>query len=347
MAVVVGGLVLASCGGGGSPEPTLRTFAYVANDNSGDVSIFRVDEEGDGTLHPIGRVNAGARPLTVAIHPLGQYAYAVNVGSDSITAYKVDPATGMLSAIGSAATGRSPFLLQFHPSGRFAFGTNSGDGSISTYVVDQTTGILTASATVQVGEQSTGLAVHPSGKFLYVEGADQLFAFGIRETGELSLINSVAAGTAPEGVFINPAFGFVHVMGDASTATSHAIDPTSGAVAAASSVSNVEAFSVRSTAIDPTGRLAYVANVQATSVLTYAINSTTGELTLKGTLPTGPNPNSAAISPSGRFVYVPNSQDNTVSAFKVDQATGLLSTTGQPVPAGDRPFSITIASFLH
>lgn len=348
LAVFLGGLVLASCGGGGTPEPVRRTFAYVANDDSGDVSIFRVDDEGEGALHPVGRVAAAPGTLTVTVHPQGRFAYAVNTASDSITTFRVDPATGMLAASGSAATGRAPFLLQFHPSGRYAFLTISTDGVVATYDVDPESGVLTLRTTTPVGERSTGMAIHPSGKFLYVEGGAQLFAFAIRDNGELSLINAVATEATPEGVFMNPSIGFVHVMNNLGLATSHAIDPTTGAVsAAASTMNDIGAFSVRSTALDSTGRFAYIADPSGESVRVFAIDAVTGALTHVRTLPTGPYPLSLALSPSGRFVYVPNSQDDTVSSFRVDPATGLLSTMGQPVPAGERPFSITMASFLH
>ena len=191
------------------------------------------------------------------------------------------------------------------------------------------------------------MAVHPSGKFLYVEGDDRLFAFRIEANGALTPINSVSTGPDPEGVFVNPVLGFVHVMGDNRAASSHPIDPASGAVGPASAANSVDAFSVRSTAIDATGRLAYVADLQNVSMRVYTIDSTNGEMKLKGTAPTGPYPISAAISPSGRFVYATNSQNDTVSAFRVNAETGLLSTLGLPVPAGDRPFSITIATLIH
>jgi 6-phosphogluconolactonase (cycloisomerase 2 family) len=87
-------------------------------------------------------------------------------------------------------------------------------------------------------------------------------------------------------------------------------------------------------AVHPTARLAFVADVGANSVSSFAISS--GVLTqAAGPVPTGQHPFQVAVDPSGRFVYVVNKLDNNIAAFSVDTTTGALTPlANSPFPAG-------------
>jgi YVTN family beta-propeller protein len=73
------------------------------------------------------------------------------------------------------------------------------------------------------------------------------------------------------------------------------------------------------------GKFAYVTNFNSSDVSMYAINVTTGALTLKGTIAAGQNPSSIAVHPSGKFAYVTNSVSNDISIYSIDTATGALA----------------------
>ena len=53
-------------------------------------------------------VAAGTLPISLAIDPAGQFAYAANDNSGDISAYAVDSTTGALSFIGNFAAGNKP-----------------------------------------------------------------------------------------------------------------------------------------------------------------------------------------------------------------------------------------------
>jgi 6-phosphogluconolactonase len=67
-----------------------------------------------------------------------QFVYVANVG-DSISAYNLNPKTGVLTALSGSpfATGAPPFFLALHPSNRFLYATNrSGTNTVSGYSID-------------------------------------------------------------------------------------------------------------------------------------------------------------------------------------------------------------------
>jgi DNA-binding beta-propeller fold protein YncE len=106
-----------------------------------------------------------------------------------------------------------------------------------------------------------------------------------------------------------------------------------------------------SLAVHPSGKFVYVANeggFTPTSVSMYAINATTGDLILIGTIAADGRAVAVAVDPSGKFAYVADGGDNSdgskgvnVSMYTIDAATGVLTSIGK-IAAGLSPSSIAI-----
>jgi len=101
-----------------------------------------------------------------------------------------------------------------------------------------------------------------------------------------------------------------------------------------------------SVAVDPSGKFAYVANLNSNDVSMYTIDVTTGALTSIGTIAAGSNPSSVAVDPSGRFAYVANGGSNSVSMYTIDATTGTLTSIGT-IAAGTTPRSAAIVGILQ
>lgn len=133
-------------------------FVYVANcgdfeQNPGDLEMYTISPS-DGSLTPAGTIGAGSCPLSVAVHPSGKFAYAVNTGSDGgpdiegVSIYTINP-TGTLTSLGIVEnTGNCPSSIAIDPSGKFAYVTNHCDNTMSMYTIDPTSGALTLIGTV-------------------------------------------------------------------------------------------------------------------------------------------------------------------------------------------------------
>jgi 6-phosphogluconolactonase (cycloisomerase 2 family) len=98
-------------------------------------------------------------------------------------------------------------------------------------------------------------------------------------------------------------------------------------------------------AVDPAGKLLYVANADNANVLAFSIDANTGQLTpVPGSpFPTGfINSNDDVVDPSGRFLYV-STNGSQVSGYTINSATGSLTPIpGSPFPAGSFTFGLAI-----
>jgi len=183
-----------------------------------------------------------------------------------------------------------------------------------------------------------GVAVSPNGKFVYVANengtpgvAGNVAMFTINAmTGTLTSIGTIAAGTDPVSVTVDPTGKFSYVANSGSNDVSmFTINATTGALASLGTIA--AGTNPGFVAVDPAGKFAYVTNFKSNDVSMYTINSTTGVLMPIGSIAAGTSPTSIAVHPSGKFAYVTNSMSNDVSIYSIDGATGaltLIETTG-------------------
>ena len=101
-------------------------------------------------------------------------------------------------------------------------------------------------------------------------------------------------------------------------------------------------------AVSPSGRFAYVSNVDSFDVTTFGIDPLSGALTEVGTETAAQDfPFSMCVDPSGRFAYVANAGAGSVTTFSIDPTSGTLAEVGTPVPAGQGPRSIVAIGVLE
>jgi DNA-binding beta-propeller fold protein YncE len=110
----------------------------------------------------------------------------------------------------------------------------------------------------------------------------------------------------------------------------YTINPTTGVLASIGPPVPTNDEFTDSVTVDPSGKFAYVASsgdvwdIDFGTVVTYAINPTTGILKPTGPIATELSPTSIAIHPSGKFAYVTNSASNDVSMYSIG-TTGTLT----------------------
>jgi len=85
--------------------------------------------------------------------------------------------------------------------------------------------------------------------------------------------------------------------------------------------------------ITPNGKFLYASNRgDANSLAIYAVDPSTGKLTLKGFQSTlGKTPRNFMIDPTGHWLLAANQNGKSVVVFKIDQQTGLLTDTGKKI----------------
>lgn len=247
--------------------------------------------------------------LSVALDPLGRFAYGVSPFSQTVYAFTIEPASGALTlsgdpiSIGTPPDHRAPAFVGPAPSGRFVYVTQMAagpapDDGIRAYRVDQTNGRLTelAESPFQAGNVVAGAVVFtPDGKFMFTSGGG-VNAFKVdTESGKLELV----AGSP------------------------FSLDVQSDAWAP-------------NLAIDPEGKLLYASNFALTRhVSGFAIDPESGALSpVPGSPASTPSPYSLALGPGGRFLYV-GDDTGQISVFRVARPSGrLVELDDSPFPFG-------------
>ena len=344
-------------------DPTGR-FAYVMDGGSdgGYVSMYTINPT-TGALASIGPpvstygygvyYGSGVNAGSVAVDPLGKFAYITNAGDvydygdgadGSVAIYAINATTGALTSTGTI-NGNCPGLclpssMVVDPSGRLAYVANGGGGvpfNVAMYAINSTTGALTSIGAIAAGTDPLSVAVDPAGKFAYVanwtgydtNGSVSTYTIDAT-TGGLTPIGTIDTGLSPTSIAIHPSGKFAYVTNSGSNNVSmYTIDATTGALTFTGTIAaGIDPVSI---AVDPAGKFAYVANWTYDtngSVSTYTIDATTGVLTPTGTIATVLSPTSIAIHPSGKFAYVTNSGSNSISMYSIDSATGTLTLIG-------------------
>jgi 6-phosphogluconolactonase (cycloisomerase 2 family) len=289
-------------------------FVYANNDISSANTVSGFSAASNGVLTEIagspfatgGTGTAGGASgvdrITVAG---GKFLYASNSGSQNISAFTVDPASGLLTPVAGspysvgATVGSGDISLAPAPNGQFLFAGVAPNSAVVTFSIGAD-GSLTQVSSVAIGVPAAGMKVSADGKYLAVAlpnagafGAVAMYSIGAN--GALTLLNGApVAGPGPAGMIddvdIDCAGGFVF-----------AANPTGGAAV-------VDAFSLGSG-----GALSAVAGSPFSAA-------------------PGWNANVAILSPNDQFLFASNQGDGLITVFSVN--SGALS------PVAGSPFSI-------
>jgi 6-phosphogluconolactonase (cycloisomerase 2 family) len=310
-----------------APQTAPDVITYSINTATGGLTQMRTQGV-DGNQGESLVISTGARAVTYT----PKFVYATNQGSQNISEYTINDATGALTAISGSpvADTNGPQLIAATPSGAFVY-TGNADNSISEYSVNASTGALTlVSGSPLTGFGSIqGLAVDPSSGFLLVlDGTKQaLSSYAINpSTGALTLLSSSATPTTTsQSVALDPT-GTVAIV--TSLTAVYYYQVTNGVLAPLKSQTGTN-FPI-ALATDQSSQYVFVAENTGNAVATYAMPF--GGLLSSAT--TGNNPRAVVAEPSGKYVYVANAGDGTISAYSLNLATGALTQIGSAFPAG-------------
>ena len=183
---------------------------YVINASSGALTQVK------GSPFP-----AGHFPYSVAIDPMGKFAYVANHGSMSygpgnVSAYAINARTGALTQVHGSPfkAGDFPQGVAIDPRGKFAYVTNAGvcfnpnSYCVYAYTINASSGALRKvnGSPFRAGNLAYSVAIDPDGKFAYVTNYDgwNISAYAIeRSSGALKKVKGrVKTGSDPAAMVI-------------------------------------------------------------------------------------------------------------------------------------------------
>jgi 6-phosphogluconolactonase len=294
------------------------THLYMCNTGTpGGISAFAVENKKTGALKFLNYVESKGRgPSYVSVDGSGKYVLDANYGGGYVEVLALNgdgslkERTAFVQHIGSSVHPRQskPYAhwLRTDPSNKFALAMDLGMDQVVVYRFDASTGKLTpndpAFATVTPGSGPRHLAYHPNGKWMYgvQELSNEVVAFQW-DAGKGTLTQFQAVKTLSES------------FKDASTAAEIAVRAD--------------------------GKFLYASNRGEDSIVVYAIDARTGELTLKQRVSSGGKvPRYFAFDPSNKWLLVSNQDGGNVTVFSVDNQSGELAQKG--AAALSRPMAL-------
>jgi probable HAF family extracellular repeat protein len=344
-------------------------FAYVANENSNDVSGYILNAA-TGTLTPMegSPFHTGkSGPTSVAVDPAGRFLYVTNQNAwdNDVAGFSMDRATGKLTPVPGSpfADCSGPSSIAIDPSGRFAYVSNLGSNSVSAFTIDEHSGRLkpVSNSPYPAGSSPSSVTVDPLGEFVYVTNEVSGNVSGYMITPATGALTPIAgspfpAGNSPISVAVDPNERFVYVANEGSDDISgYSINPTTGALTTLqTSPYAAGGGGVHSVTVDPTGGFVYLAG--SGGVFAYTMNQNSedfgggtfppmdlyGQLTpVAGSPFGGGTPNFVAVDYTGKFIYTANKSSHDVSAYTLSSGV-LQAIAASPFPTGSGPVSVAL-----
>ncbi|MCK4585783.1 MAG: beta-propeller fold lactonase family protein, partial [Gammaproteobacteria bacterium] len=301
-----------------------------------------------------------------------QFAYGANNGDWSLTAYRVNPATGTLSHHGNWPAGASAAAVAVHPAG-FVISVSMTEDWLNVHRISDD-GRLTKilQSPFKAGVRAPfSISLHPAGRLVYVSArGGQVAGFALDPvSGVMTPVpgSPFDAQRRTRSVMVHPSGRFVYASNayDNSISAWRVNEKTgelsslNGSPFATGEPGNLhpdlmsiidappEAGGIPyMVAIHPSGRYLYVTNWMGPSLSMFAVDADNGELTpLPGSpMLMGNRPYVVTVHPSGNFVYVTSWDAQAVYGYAVDANSGALrELTDSPYYTGaENPIALRI-----
>src|SRR6266851_1825720 len=346
---------------------------YTTADRNGHgtgISTYRMDPAAGVWEHLI-TIEGITNPSFLAIHPNQRILYCVHGGSgQGVSSFAISPGDGALTYLNTQPSGgTNPVHLSVHPSGNWLVVANYTGGTVAMLPIAADgrpgepssvlglTGEPGPDPVEQPGPHPHDIPLDPSGQFAVVpdKGLDRVFVFRVdTHAGKLVPTDQQSlqskAGAGPRHAAFHPRAPYLYVINELdSTVSTYRFNADSGEITELQVITSLPAdYKERSTgaeiAVAPSGRFVYVSNRGHDSIVIFAVDPNSGQLTTVGWEPTqGSQPRHFALDPSGSFLYAANQASDSITTFAVDQASGTLKFTGQVVRTGS-PVSIVFAN---
>jgi 6-phosphogluconolactonase (cycloisomerase 2 family) len=356
--VILLALLLSMLAWGGTASAASRDndAVYVLTNAAAGNAVAIFDRSSDGALHAAGTVATGGLGAGVGLGSQGalvlsengRWLFAVNAGSNDISAFEVRGADLQL-ANRIASGGERPISLTVHDDLLYVLNAG-GSGNINGFSIsDRGTLHALDGSTRWLSNGGVGAAPGPAqiqfsnnGDSLVVteKGANLIDTYAIGKDGiAAEVVTHLAAGVTPFGfafgkrgdLIVSEAFG--GALGQSALSSYDLDDDTLTTISPSVPTTQTAACWV---AVTKNGRFAYTTNAGSASVSGYQV-ARDGSLTLLAASAgaTGASPTDVDLSRNSQFLYALNAGSHNLSAFRVQSDGSLISLgTFGLLPAG-------------
>jgi 6-phosphogluconolactonase len=347
------------------------SLLYIATQNPDKMGIAVAEfDSATGVLSEPKVVMETRDPAHFTLSADARHLYMCNTGTPGgVSAFAIEnKKTGALRLLNyKESKGRGPSYVSADRSGRYVLDANYGGGYVEVYsltkdgALDQQTAFVQHIGSSVHPQRQTKPYAHwirtdPTNKFALVAdlGMDEVVVYKFdARTGKLAPndppFTKVAGGMGPRHLVFHPNNKWVYGIAEiANEVMAFNWDANKGVLTQFQSVKTLaEGFKDPSTAaeiaVHVNGKFLYASNRGEDSIVVYAIDPKSGELTFKQRVSSGGKvPRYFTFDPSNKWLIVSNQDGGGVSVFSVDGKTGELAALGKPV-ALIKPMGVVFA----
>ena len=337
---------------------------YIGTYTSGrseGIYIYRMNLS-SGELKYFSTVKGVANPSFLAIDRSRRYLYAVNEVAEfagkpggAVSAFSIDQKTGDLRFLNQQPSlGGAPCYVVVDETGKFVLVANYRGGNITVLPVQHDGSLGVAADMVQhqgssintkrqQGPHAHCVVLDRSNQHAFAAdlGLDKVLIYRFNaQQGKLTQSKEpwiqVKPGAGPRHFTFHPNGKYAYVINELdSTLTAFSYDQRRGTLSEMQNVSTLpKDFSGTNYCADvhvsPSGKFLYGSNRGHDSIVVFAINERTGNLTYVDHESTqGKTPRNFAVDPTGKYLLAANQNSDTIVTFRIDPAKGRLIPTGQ------------------
>lgn len=334
---------------------------YISHYYTHNIASYRYEPK-NGSLTLSGSSPARWGPRSIAtsygdesVRLSSKMLYSVSSTDRSLFAYNIDSDSGALALVANTKLQGVPVGVAYDSVNNIVYVASTNPDELQAFTVTKENIFKPVIASpVKVAETPSSVAVGSNGYVVYVTSAahDRLLVFERHPvTGEIKEWPESPRSTNsfPTAVKIDPAGRFAFVLNEKSSSISgyrnrDGLWPLIDATPMPSRLGKDDSEIIAMTT-DPLGNFIYAADAKNDEILSYWINTNTGNLepTINGIgFKVGRRPAAVVIHPNGKWAYVVNNLDNTISVFNVNNLYGNLIKNVQTLNTMAQPLDLKI-----
>jgi 6-phosphogluconolactonase len=351
---------LIAAGTAAAAELTAYVGTYTNGDSEG-IYLLKFNPQ-TGAIRLAGLAAKSENPSFLALHPSGQYLYAVNETNDfggeatgAISAFSIDEATRKLTLLNQMPSGgAAPCHLVVDALGRTVLVANYSGGNVAAFQIDSQTGKLARRSSLIQHHGSSVLSSRqrePHAHSINLDAANRfavaadlgidrliVYAFNPQE-GTLAEHGStpITPGSGPRHFAFHPNGKYAYVINEiARSITAFSYDQEAGELTQLQTISTVPAGhqggSTAEIRVSDDGKFVFGSNRGHDSIAVFRVEPARGTLTLVEIEPMGgKTPRNFVTDPTGNYLLAEGQQTNNIVVFQIDRGTGELTRTAHEV----------------
>jgi 6-phosphogluconolactonase len=314
------------------------TIVYVANADSREISILRMDRK-TGALTAVDTLAVGGAVMPLAISPDRRFLYAALRSEPfSYASFAIDRASGRLTSLATVPAPDSMAYIATDRTGRHLLGASYGGNQIAISPIGADGSVAaTPSQVVATKPNAHSILPDPSNRFVFVAslGGNVLLQFRF----------DAAAGTvspnAPPEIAADSGAGARHLVFHPNGRAAYLINELDASIyalafdAASGTMKRVQRVSALPPGfagkpwasdihITTDGRFLYGAERGSHTLAGFRVDAA-GMLSPLGSTPTEQQPRGFAIDPRGRFLLATGQTSHGMTVYAIDPDTGALA----------------------